>query len=277
MLVANVIPSLLSRETVALHQPSVFFPLVDLLTNPSTFPIPLSTLPPEAIHQAATDVAQSNGFFLEPDSLPAFQLALGLHSASPKLEAFYQYYKDRNLDNTPVPTGTLAKECGSWVDWYGTRVCTGQELAAVAKREVLDSTTDKSKHVFFSPPRIIPLTICRLPPLQSVKPLPFDHILPNPSITIDLSLRHAVLYANLTSPNFRELHTELLALSTTHPPRLSYIFRYVPPKREGPITRESLSGYGVGLDLKKTDYLVMDDRLAKQKGAAGPAAFYRLC
>jgi UDP-glucose:glycoprotein glucosyltransferase len=119
------------------------------LTNPNVFPKPLSTLSPEAIHQAATDAAQSNGFFLEPDSLPTFQLALALHSASPKLEAFYQYYKDRNLDNIPLPSGTLPDECGSWVDWYGKRICTRQELAAVATHEALDSTTDKSKHVSF--------------------------------------------------------------------------------------------------------------------------------
>lgn len=87
---------------------------------------------------------------------------------------------------------------------------------------------------------------------------------------------HAVLYANLTSPNFRELHTELLALSTALPPKLTYIFRYIPPNYDGRITREYLSGYGVGLDLKKTDYLVMDDRFAKRKGAIGSFAFYRL-
>lgn len=144
--------SLLSRETAALHQPSLFFPLVDLLTNPNTFPKPLSTLLPEAIHQAATDAAQSNGFFREPDSLPAFQLALALHSASPKLEAFHQYYEDRNLGDIPLPSGTLVEECGSWVDWYGTRICTRQQLAAVAKREVLDSTMDKSQYVLFSFP-----------------------------------------------------------------------------------------------------------------------------
>lgn len=61
------------------------------------------------------------------------------------------------------------------------------------------------------------------------------------------------------------------------PPKLTYVFRYVPPKREGPITREYLSGYGVGLDLKKTDYLVMDDRLARQTGATSSFVFYRPC
>ena len=148
-LVANVTSLLLLRETVALDRPAHFFPLVDLLTDPNIFPKPLSTLPSEAIYQAATNAAHANGFFREPDSLPVFQLALALHSASPKLEAFYQYYKDRNLENVPLPSGIPAEECGSWVDWYGKRICTAQELAAVAQRETLDSPTDKFEYVPF--------------------------------------------------------------------------------------------------------------------------------
>jgi len=273
--VANVIFLLLPRETAALDQPSNFFPLVDLLTNPNIFPKPLSTLPPEAIHQAAIDAAQSNGFFLEPDSLPAFHLALALHSASPKLEAFYQYYKDLTLDGIPLPGGSFAEECGSWVDWYGQRICTRQELAAVATREALDSTMDKYEQVPLLH-CVVPLTFGRLPPLQPVKLLPFDHILPNPSTNIDTPSHTAVLYADVSSPNFRELHAELLLLSASFPPKLTYVFRYVPPNHDGPSTREYLSGYGVGLDLKKTDYLVMDDRLAKRRGATKLNAIYRL-
>ena len=132
-----------------MDHPAHFFPLVDLFTDPNVFPKPLSTLPSEAIHQAATNAAHTNGFFRDPDSLPAFQLALALHSASPKLEAFYQYYKDRNLENIPLPGGTSAEECGSWVDWYGKRICTGQDLVAIAKREALDSPTDKLEYVSF--------------------------------------------------------------------------------------------------------------------------------
>lgn len=121
--------------------------------------------------------------------------------------------------------------------------------------------------------RILLLTICRLPPLHPVKLLPFDHILPNPSTITDAPSHTAFLYADMSSPNFRELHAELLALSTALPPRLTYIFRHVPPKHEGPVPREYLSGYGVGLDLKKTDYLVMDDRSAKRRGATIFIAF----
>ena len=80
-LVANVTSSLLFRETVALDQPAHFF-LVDHFTDPNIYPKPLSTLPSEAIHQAATNAAHANDVFREPDSLPVFQLALALHSAT---------------------------------------------------------------------------------------------------------------------------------------------------------------------------------------------------
>ena len=96
-------------------------------------------------------------------------------------------------------------------------------------------------------------------------------------MTTDVPSHTAFLYADVSSPNFRELHVELLALSTAFPPKLTYVFRHVPSKHEGPTPREYLSGYGVGLDLKKTDYLVMDDRLAKRRGVIICTTFYYRC
>ena len=72
----------------------------------------------------------------------------------------FRSYKDRNLGNTPLPSGILAEECGSWVDWYGNRICTRQELAAVARREALDPTADNSEHVLlYFLHRNVPLTL----------------------------------------------------------------------------------------------------------------------
>jgi UDP-glucose:glycoprotein glucosyltransferase len=71
----------------------------------------------------------------------------------------------------------------------------------------------------------------------------------------------AILYASLQSSNFRGLHSHLLKLSSGSTPRVQYIFRPIPPK--GPAREKTyLSGYGVTLDLKKMDYLALDDRLA---------------
>jgi UDP-glucose:glycoprotein glucosyltransferase len=45
---------------------------------------------------------------------------------------------------------------------------------------------------------------------------------------------------------------------------VQYIFRPIPPK--GAANEKTyLSGYGVTLDLKKMDYLALDDRLTHKK------------
>jgi len=74
----------------------------------------------------------------------------------------------------------------------------------------------------------------------------------------------AILYASLQSSNFRELHSHLLRLSSGTSPMVQYVLRPIPPKGSAN-EKTYLSGYGVTLDLKKMDYLALDDRLTHQK------------
>lgn len=70
-----------------------------------------------------------------------------------------------------------------------------------------------------------------------------------------------MLYAALDSPNFRALHAFLYAASAGAAPRLEYVVRHVPPPGHTDANRRThLTGYGVALDLKTTDYLALDDR-----------------
>jgi UDP-glucose:glycoprotein glucosyltransferase len=131
--------TLLYSETVAIDQPTHFFPLVDILTSPDEFPSPLAKLSSEAIHQASLEIAWKQGYLADDSALRAFELALALHVSSPKLEAFYQYYEDRNLDRSPPPAGYLVEECASWVDWYGSRLCSSDDLRGVLSREGLEA------------------------------------------------------------------------------------------------------------------------------------------
>jgi UDP-glucose:glycoprotein glucosyltransferase len=89
--------------------------------------------------------------------------------------------------------------------------------------------------------------------------LPFDHVYP-PSKALRNPPRTAILYASLDSKNFRDLHSHLYNLATSKSPRIEYILRYVTPKERDFEKKATLSGYGVALDLKKTDYLALDDR-----------------
>ena len=95
------------------------------------------------------------------------------------------------------------------------------------------------------------------------KVLTFDHINPPSDRVIEAPPRTAILYASLNSPNFRELHSYLLAMASATQPRLEYIFRHKPASNDVARDKTYLSGYGVTLDLKKTDYLVLDDRRPK--------------
>lgn len=67
------------------------------------------------------------------------------------------------------------------------------------------------------------------------------------------------------SSNFRELHEYILSLADRPVPHVEYVFRYIPPSPV-PTERNYLTGYGVSLDLKKMEYLALDDRNANHGG-----------
>ena len=97
--------------------------------------------------------------------------------------------------------------------------------------------------------------------------LPFDHI-SSPS----QSDHRAVFYFS-PSPSASPL-LDYLEKHAAQYPSFQYIVRYRPPIGTGPRgTRHELktplSGFGVELALKKTDYLVVDDRATGSSPAAG--------
>ncbi|KAJ7057937.1 UDP-glucose:glycoprotein glucosyltransferase-domain-containing protein [Mycena amicta] len=220
-------------ETVSQENPDAFFPLLDRVSDPANHPTnqPFSN---EAVHQHALQLAVSNGLLPEPGSLAVVEMNLGLHAATPKIEAFYQYYRTHAHD----------PNCGSWVEWYGEQVCDLEKLSHLAGLETIDSSSASDTFsASFSPPKL----------------LPFDHVYPSPAHRLDRPPRTAILYASLDSPNFRELHTYLYALADKPSPSIEYVFRPIPGTSQ---SRNFLSGYGVALDLKKMDYLALDDRHA---------------
>ena len=245
------------RETVALEKPHAFFKFLDRLTDTKA----LMSMTPKDIHKAALQIALDDGILEETGSLPAVEMNLALHAATPKLEAFYNHYEDHHNNSR----GT---QCGSWVDWYGEVVCDANRLAELAEVETNPPSDLKSYVSFF----------CRLPPfyythaLESISSaqtrpqiLTFDHISPPPHLIVDRPPRTAILYASLTSPNFRELHTYLLRIVNQLNPHVEYVFRHIPPTTRSN-GRSYLSGYGVALDIKKMDYLALDDRHSSSGG-----------
>ncbi|KAJ3833052.1 UDP-glucose:glycoprotein glucosyltransferase-domain-containing protein [Lentinula raphanica] len=222
-------------ESVALDNPAAFFPLLDRVTDPEVVTItPDET--PEAVYSSSLQVATDMGLFSEPGSLAFIEMNLALHAATPKIQAFYHHYTES------VGATAYHEGCGSWVDWYGTVVCDVESLAQLAGLDTIDSTENHSSN--YTRPKI----------------LPFDHIYPPVNGRLETPPRSAILYASLSSPNFRELHTYLMKLAYNAEPRIEYIVRHVPPGNIDPSKRSYLSGYSVALDLKKMDYLALDDR-----------------
>lgn len=77
-----------------------------------------------------------------------------------------------------------------------------------------------------------------------------------------MSLPPAVLYADVSSPMFRDFHETLSDMAKSG--QISYRVRYRPPQHW--VSRPLfVSGYGVELALKRTDYIVIDDRDAEQR------------
>ncbi|KHO01145.1 UDP-glucose:glycoprotein glucosyltransferase precursor [Metarhizium album ARSEF 1941] len=91
------------------------------------------------------------------------------------------------------------------------------------------------------------------------KPLPFDR-------SLGMG-RDAILYADPTSNEFAEYHQSLS--KAAHAMNLRYRLRYRRSKSH--ISRPlPVSGYGVELALKKTDYIVMDDRHSSKNTDQSP-------
>ncbi|EAU89163.2 hypothetical protein CC1G_08570 [Coprinopsis cinerea okayama7 len=225
-------------ESIALENPYEYFTFLDALTDPTA--VPKNTeLNPEDIYKAAIELGISRGFNLATGWIANLKANLALHSTSPKIEAFYNYY-------TNYVNNTKGNECGSWVDWYGEVVCDVDTLTRLTAKD--------------------PIGDGKYPRPQS---LSFDHIYPPPDRVAEKPPRTAILYAQFASPNFRALHSHLYDLARQEDARVEYVLRYVPPPpSDKPREPNVLSGYGVALDLKKMDYLALDDRFQQENSVA---------
>ncbi|KFA79133.1 hypothetical protein S40288_05689 [Stachybotrys chartarum IBT 40288] len=121
--------------------------------------------------------------------------------------------------------------CLDWVSLEGARYCTPSLDKAVSKQ----------------------------PKSSDVKQLPFDRVLGVG--------KEAVLYADPTSPEFGPFHQSLSEAARRG--ELSYRLRYrrVAHHPSAPLP---VSGYGIELAMKRTDYIVIDDREASGDSSQKP-------
>ncbi|KAI9373269.1 UDP-glucose:glycoprotein glucosyltransferase-domain-containing protein [Aspergillus egyptiacus] len=172
-------------------------------------------------------VVADDGYLSDPESMSSFKLSLAIRSASPRVAAHYQFY------NTSVQNSLMAAQdaaCPVWVHSDGKQYCSSTMERA---QQDVDGELD-------------------------ARELPFDRVLGHSS------LPPAILYADLASPMFRDFHQTLSALAKDG--EISYRVRYRPPQHWSPRPLFA-SGYGVELALKRTDYIVIDDRDAEERGS----------
>ncbi|TAQ88877.1 hypothetical protein B7494_g2787 [Chlorociboria aeruginascens] len=174
----------------------------------------------QELYEEFIQILRKDGHMTDPESLSSYQLALSMRSAAPRIEAHYQYY------HTAVEPSLKTKQdssCPSWVLFNGKQYCS--------------PSLDESRGEIAGDLQILELQ--------------FDRILGNPTGPV------SVLYADITSPTFGQFHKTLV--KTAREGRTSYRIRH----RKG-LSSESkpliIPGYGVELALKRTDYIVIDDR-----------------
>ncbi|KAL4881029.1 UDP-glucose:glycoprotein glucosyltransferase-domain-containing protein [Aspergillus karnatakaensis] len=202
--------------------------------NPSSYFPLLDRIADGAFDDAVTDkelydrflqVVLEDGHLVSPESVSSFKLSLSIRSASPRIAAHYQFY------NASVQHSLMAAQdaaCPVWVHSNGKQYCSS--TMERAQQDVQGELDERE--------------------------LPFDRVLG------DSSLPPAILYADVASPMFRDFHQTLSALVKEG--EISYRVRYRPPQHwsSRPLF---VSGYGVELALKRTDYIVIDDRDADQR------------
>ena len=125
---------MIRRESISIENEYAYFPLLDALTDPNT-PPSIHTLTPEAIHGLAVETTSRLGLLQRASSLAFADINLALHAATPKIEAFYQYYTDHHGDKA------LGEGCESWVDWYGQVACDVETLEKLADVDTIDEAT----------------------------------------------------------------------------------------------------------------------------------------
>lgn len=182
------------------------------------------------LYERFLDILVRDGHMRDAEALSSFKFALALHAAAPRIEAHFQYY------NTSIGPGMMAAQdavCPVWVYLDGKQYCS--PALDRAQQDISEDNGDV---------------------------LPFDRVLSESS-----DLPNSILYADVTHPLFGQFHETVSR--TAREGKSSYRVRYR-PSTLSPTSPLYLNGYGVELVLKRTDYIVIDDRDSEKPDSETP-------
>ncbi len=184
------------------------------------------------------------------EALDSWRLSLALSNSSPRIQALVQLYETLGLEET-WQKGSSGASCVSWVHHQDQVLCSAEDVTRAFQEKPAASIQDRSREVSLGHSRSAGSAHQDAAPAM-------------------------VLYADPFSDNFHELFSALEEHASQPDSRLSYTLRWRPSIKARNDSLVSvadqttlLSGYGAILDLKKVDYLVIDDRKLKDDSAIG--------
>jgi UDP-glucose:glycoprotein glucosyltransferase len=233
------------REVITKEKPIAYYGLIPELTDIDRSS-PLQQQYEEALALAAK-------YLDGPEELDIVKLNLAMHSAAPIIEAHHQYY-----NQTVVPSiNNYDPSCEVWAQVGSYQACSVEDLQArlenMTPSDLVNDTNfihNKLEHLFCNP--------CKGVPQVNV-------------------------YTSSVNPTFIAFHRYLSNSINDHGTgTVLYSLRYKPFSDPHSISPLYLTGYGVELALKNTDYMVIDDRSSaptdnnqKDKGILESASFIK--
>ncbi|KAJ1967039.1 killer toxin resistant protein [Dispira parvispora] len=233
-------------EYLASESQAAYYPFLTHFTQPQW-----RQKTPRSLYEAALEFVRKEHLLDTDADVALMKWALTLHVAAPAVEAYYQYYRDTVVSDMAQTDPEFDNECSVWVLYQNKQFCTRAALQQALPKpsgEAVDTIT-------------IPVT---------PKRLPFDHVYPPREDATTLTEPHGsvfILYGDVAHETFYDWHTFLI--KTVDQLSATYIFRPRPAVTDSVTDPLVLSGYGVTLRLKNTDYLVVDDRQVANDQAAG--------
>ncbi|KAH8661541.1 UDP-glucose:glycoprotein glucosyltransferase-domain-containing protein [Tricladium varicosporioides] len=184
------------------------------------------------LYEQFIQTLKDDGHMEDPETLASYKFALSMRSSAPRIEAHYQYYHTAAEPSLKAEQDTA---CPTWVLFNGKQYCS--PTLDIPHGDVIGD-------------------------LQ-MQELQFDRVLGN------LSAPASILYADILSPTFGQFHKTLT--KTAREGKTSYRIRH---KKAASHNSKPLivPGYGVELALKRTDYIVIDDREDEENKSAKEAS-----
>ncbi|KAJ2550633.1 killer toxin resistant protein, partial [Coemansia sp. RSA 1933] len=231
-------------EGVAAHNSSAYVSFIRRLSASSIDTASQKLSDADVYSQSLQWIEQDR--LLEPFALALLKLELSAHVYAPVVAAHYQLYSQTVVPDIISARGEqeFDNSCDVWAQYKDKQRCSVESLTALLDSEKFYGST------YVEEAKILP------------EQLEFDHVYPASSEGGPRKL--VVLYADPRSEQFSELHSHLAEMSDNS--EITYMLRYRPSNTADSDDDDALrrplglSGYGVELALKSTEYKVIDDR-----------------